>query len=61
MSDEEYNLARVLIEHVIYNQAYYKRVLDLAKSPDAYATLLEAIKLGTGANAPSLLSAVSLS
>ena len=55
ISDEEYNMARVLIEHVVYNQAYYKRVLDRAKLPGAYATLLEALKLGTCSSTPSLL------
>ncbi|KAL8950084.1 MAG: hypothetical protein Q9222_003868, partial [Ikaeria aurantiellina] len=59
ISDEEYNKTRVLIEHLVYNQAYYKRVLDLAEAPESYADLFSGLKLGTDTNAKSLLTEVS--
>ena len=59
MSDGEYNLARVLIEHIVINQSYYKRQLDLSEPPEAYAALFEDVHIGTDQNAPSLLKEVS--
>ncbi|KAI4243477.1 MAG: hypothetical protein L6R40_003479 [Gallowayella cf. fulva] len=59
ISAEEYNKARVLIEHLVYNQAYYKRVLDLTEAPESYAELFSELKLGTGTNAKSLSTEVS--
>ncbi|KAL8680745.1 MAG: hypothetical protein Q9186_003092 [Xanthomendoza sp. 1 TL-2023] len=59
ISAEEYNRARVLVEHLVYNQAYYKRVLDLAEAPEAYAELFSNLKLGTDGNAKSLSTEVS--
>ncbi|KAL8654944.1 MAG: hypothetical protein Q9226_003238 [Calogaya cf. arnoldii] len=59
MSAEEYNKARVLIEHLVYNQAYYKRFLDLAEAPESYAELFDGLKLGTDPNAKPLSTEVS--
>ncbi|KAL8911710.1 MAG: hypothetical protein Q9171_003162 [Xanthocarpia ochracea] len=59
MSAEEYNKARVLIEHLVYNQAYYKRALDLTEAPESYAELFNDLKLSNETNAKSLLTEVS--
>ncbi|KAL8889522.1 MAG: hypothetical protein Q9215_003220 [Flavoplaca cf. flavocitrina] len=59
MSADEYNKARILVEHLVYNQGFYKRLLDITEAPESYAELFEGLKLGTDANAKSLLAEVS--
>ncbi|KAI4276922.1 MAG: hypothetical protein LQ337_002169 [Flavoplaca oasis] len=59
ISAGKYNKARILVEHLVSNQGYYKRLLDITEAPESYAELFDGLKLGTDANAKSLLAEVS--
>ncbi|KAL9612051.1 MAG: hypothetical protein Q9167_003343 [Letrouitia subvulpina] len=59
IGDDDYNLMRLLIEHLNFEQAYYKRVLDLATNPQVYATFFESIDVvDPNAQSSKLLSHV---
>ncbi|KAI4214322.1 MAG: hypothetical protein LQ351_003075 [Letrouitia transgressa] len=59
IGDDDYNLMRLLIEHLNFEQAYYKRVLDLATNPQVYATFFENIDVAdSDARSSKLLSHV---